>query len=607
MSKRYAVLWALMCLASSSRVARGQADLNLSFETRAQIPTRPAGWDVFGEGAEVTLDETSPHDGKYALKVQCFQAPRGGAHVCLPVTVVAGKTLMLSCWIRTNGMPTDEARVWCHSYRRADDPKYHCKLLAAANIVQTGMTGVTGWMRHQLATEIPRDAIEVYISAEATGRGTAWFDDFQLLVNEQSFAEAYRSVYEEMTSSQEGWLRQNCSTLSTVNPDAGFEDLAPVRQMIGNIPIVALGEATHGAKQFFQLKHRLIRFLASEMGFTVLAIEAGMAETEALNEYVLTGRGNLDQVLADMFAPMYRSDELRELFTWMRDFNKTSRKKLQVKGICSSQLPYSFASLRTALKKVDPPAAKELNDQVLKMFSRKQLTVRDMRTALSKVASELIRHYQDPAVVRALGGPNRQIDLIIQHAQVMEQGLIVYRYFEDPDFVSDCPFRDRCMAENFERIRTQVGPEEKVILWAHNMHVARAKGKMGFHLSARHKRQMLVLALTCHEGRYVAPSAVDRSSDVNVYQLTPSFLGTLEWNFQKLDRQCVFLNFAHARRDNADCAWLFRNLGLRRVGSAYTEGQFDDSRVAEEFDGIFFVRKTSEATIGGRARKLLSP
>lgn len=43
---------------------------------------------------------------------------------------------------------------------------------------------------------------------------------------------------------------------------------------IGNARIVALGEATHGTREFFQLKHRMLEFLATWMVFTIFSIEA---------------------------------------------------------------------------------------------------------------------------------------------------------------------------------------------------------------------------------------------------------------------------------------------------------------------------------------------
>ena len=52
----------------------------------------------------------------------------------------------------------------------------------------------------------------------------------------------------------------------------------------------SLGEATHGSREFFQLKHRMLEFLATEMGFTIFSIEANMPEAYKLNDFVLRRR-----------------------------------------------------------------------------------------------------------------------------------------------------------------------------------------------------------------------------------------------------------------------------------------------------------------------------
>ena len=59
--------------------------------------------------------------------------------------------------------------------------------------------------------------------------------------------------------------------------ESGFE-IQPLKKMIGSSRIVALGENTHGTSEVFKMKHRLIEFLATEMGFTILSVEVGMPE-----------------------------------------------------------------------------------------------------------------------------------------------------------------------------------------------------------------------------------------------------------------------------------------------------------------------------------------
>ena len=52
------------------------------------------------------------------------------------------------------------------------------------------------------------------------------------------------------------WIRASAIPLATVEAGNGFSDLEPLRRIIGDARIVSLGEATHGTREFFQLKHR---------------------------------------------------------------------------------------------------------------------------------------------------------------------------------------------------------------------------------------------------------------------------------------------------------------------------------------------------------------
>src|SRR5262245_34960362 len=81
------------------------------------------------------------------------------------------------------------------------------------------------------------------------------------------------------------WIRQQAIPLKTVQARNGFADMQPLKKVVGDARIVSLGEATHGTREFFQMKHRMMEFLATEMGFTIFSIEANMPESYRLNEY----------------------------------------------------------------------------------------------------------------------------------------------------------------------------------------------------------------------------------------------------------------------------------------------------------------------------------
>src|ERR1035438_189371 len=83
---------------------------------------------------------------------------------------------------------------------------------------------------------------------------------------------------------------------------------------VGDTRIVALGEASHGTREFAQMKHRLLEFLVREKGFTVIAFEVDWPYCLAVDRYIKSGEGNLPRDLLPAF------DEVRDMVEWMRAF-----------------------------------------------------------------------------------------------------------------------------------------------------------------------------------------------------------------------------------------------------------------------------------------------
>ena len=128
------------------------------------------------------------------------------------------------------------------------------------------------------------------------------------------------------------WVRTHAIPLTTVEANNGFNDLQPLKSLIGDARIVSLGEATHGSREIFQLKHRMIEFLASEMGFTIFAIEANMPEAYRVNDYVLNGNGDPAQLLRGMYFWTWDTEEVLTMIKWMRAFNQSGKGRIEFTG-----------------------------------------------------------------------------------------------------------------------------------------------------------------------------------------------------------------------------------------------------------------------------------
>jgi erythromycin esterase-like protein len=128
------------------------------------------------------------------------------------------------------------------------------------------------------------------------------------------------------------WIAGHAIRLTTPEAGHGFDDMQPLKQVVGDARIVALGEATHGTREFFQLKHRMVEFLATQMGFTIFGIEANMPEAYKLNDYVLHGTGDPAALIKGMYFWTWDTQEVLEMVKWMREFNASGKGKIQFTG-----------------------------------------------------------------------------------------------------------------------------------------------------------------------------------------------------------------------------------------------------------------------------------
>lgn len=68
--------------------------------------------------------------------------------------------------------------------------------------------------------------------------------------------------------------------------------------LIGDARVVAIGESAHDVREFYLLRHRLLRFLAERCGFSVYAPEAPFTEARAIDAWIQGGPGTVAEVAA---------------------------------------------------------------------------------------------------------------------------------------------------------------------------------------------------------------------------------------------------------------------------------------------------------------------
>ncbi|MBO2436933.1 erythromycin esterase family protein [Actinomadura nitritigenes] len=269
-------------------------------------------------------------------------------------------------------------------------------------------------------------------------------------------------------------LDQAAHPLLTTEPDHDMRDLRALGRMIGNDPVVGLGEATHGTHEFFSFKQRVFEYLVKEKGFTTFMLELSWGTGLQLNDYVLYGKGDPARIMRQEFQQNYRlfanQDYLR-LIRWMRAYNERHPKRpLQFMGddIYFPHVRIFRDIFRYVRERGRPdlvPKLKALYDGLIPTTdfntweARYDARPRSERLRVQRQAAEALR------LVRSLrrGAPRKAAEWAEQQANV---AFWIAKAHAAEDFSGP---RDEAMAIN--TVWWLRHKHSKILLSAHNAHV----------------------------------------------------------------------------------------------------------------------------------------
>ncbi|HEX8173400.1 MAG TPA: erythromycin esterase family protein [Thermoanaerobaculia bacterium] len=279
-------------------------------------------------------------------------------------------------------------------------------------------------------------------------------------------------------------------------------DLAPLRSLIGNASIVALGESYHTSAGFYRMKHRLFRYLVSELGFRALAIESLWQGAERAGDYVQTCSGTPERAIADHIN-VWQSSEYADLVRWMCQWNSAhpdAADKITLFGFDIQQPWYDGPALIAFLERAGVPRSDPRSKGI---ESCEAVTT---RYPFGEIPPE--RHQ---TCLAALAEAERLIDAApARERDVLKLRVVGLRAWENSvfliahDYYAGYNARDEAMAYAFEAQRAMKAPGAKTVVWAANSHIARTplpRGErpFGSYLAATHGRDYVNFALAAYD------------------------------------------------------------------------------------------------------------
>ncbi|MBS9802437.1 erythromycin esterase family protein [Bacillus toyonensis] len=396
-------------------------------------------------------------------------------------------------------------------------------------------------------------------------------------------------------------IQSQAYPLKTIEPSKPFEDLKPLKKMIGSAQYVALGENTHGSSEIFTMKFRLVKYLVTEMGFTNFTMEENWGSGLKLNEYIQTGKGNPREFL----NLLYPTDEIIAMIEWMKDYNAdpSNKKKIQFIGLDLKALDqgcFNKVIDYVRLYRPDLLAEVEENYKELSAFHGSTQEYMDL-------APEMKEKFKANAerVARLLKDENKQADTEIdspEYIWVKATANAIEKFTTmliPNDYPSVLKLHEQYMADYAMWAQETLGG--KTMVWGHNIHIA--KGIIdeelypyvaGQFLKERLDNNYVTIGSTTTEGNFTLYSATEGKittdpipQDVNSFNYT---LGKVPYNMFLLDNRHL--------KGPAE-KWVKTKRPLLSIGARLLPNQsaYFDNSLLEQFDIIFHIRKTSPSHI----------
>jgi erythromycin esterase len=400
-------------------------------------------------------------------------------------------------------------------------------------------------------------------------------------------------------------VRVHALPFKTVFACNGFDDLATLDELIGDARIVALGEASHGTAEFFQMKHRLLEYLVEEKGFTVFAIEGNWPEAQVADRFIKKGESDATAALAAMYFWTWQTDEARVMLDWMRAHN-TARGERPILSFAGFDMQFVSVAIKRVVDLFGRISSAN-RDAIHLLYDGMEKLDKSSETELP--AAEKMRLRDNAAKAMALVDAWREAALKVskpdEYCCAHQAARVVLQASE---MHAGVPWveRERAMADNVRWLLEKGFPGQKIVLWAHNGHVGTApiggEKSQGIHLRDLYGDQMVVLGFASYHGEVRAKRMAGgkiQSGPPVALPLVPARTNSVEALFHEAGLPHFILDFRHIPKSNALGRWLAKPRLHRSIGSGYDPDRASNSYVQvnlpETYDCIIFIAESTAA------------
>lgn len=392
--------------------------------------------------------------------------------------------------------------------------------------------------------------------------------------------------------------QSNPSAPNFVELQLDSKDIGKFIEHAGDKRIVAMGEGTHGTKEFNEIRSLLTQRLIKEKQFNYVLFESSYGGALGLDNDIKNNVKNLPQSMKLGLTAIFQTKEIERFLNWVSDYNKQSVRPVKIGGIDYAELTATFDRVRSLLAN----HMFEGKDEILRKLqiyvssqdsAWNNLNRRRYKLDRTKWMIDGIKAYKLISNIEAHVDKNSTADGELKVALLnLKLGFETIHLFTTRNREAS---RDSCMAEMVHAILVQ-NPDAKIIVWAHNAHIANKPvypgnngGGMGAYLQNKYRGNYFSIATITGWGTYSATNDAipTRFNRFSVAKLRAPIDGSLEKMYGYGNR------FIFTKSDSA----LPDKISMRFVGYRPKSGTDTFVEVQPQllYDAIIYIGKTRAA------------
>ena len=284
-------------------------------------------------------------------------------------------------------------------------------------------------------------------------------------------------------------LPEGIYELKGIEADLPYDDLMPLKDILGDTPLVGMGESIHTSEGYYKTKHRLFRFLVEEMGFRAFSIESPWDDAKLVGDYVATGAGDSFTAVTTGLYSVWASQSMLEMVEWMRQWNVDHPDDpvaffgfdIQqpwddgpaIMSFFSDYLPDQAEALNAGIATCDGVSSTSCWDSSnadggVGMSEEEYKACLD---ALNAAEATLQEHRQE--IIDKTSEETFEIALVrVVGLRAWEAEMYYFSCGPNLDVILGMEARDQGMATVLLKFRDLYYPGQKIAVWAHNDHLA---------------------------------------------------------------------------------------------------------------------------------------